>query len=78
MTRSVTPWTRCRSAIWALYAELKPYKAKPNAANKIELEARFDALRATKTCFESLNSAPKNAHLRGVLTILGRILGTSL
>ena len=52
----------CRSAIWVLYAELKVYKAKPNAAKKAELEARFDALCATKTCFASLNSALKRLY----------------
>lgn len=49
----------CRSTIWALYADLKAYKEKPSAAKKTELEARFDTLCATKTCFASLNSALK-------------------
>jgi len=52
----------CRSAIWALYAQLKAYKAKPNETKKAELEARFDALCAIKTCFASLNNALKRLH----------------
>ena len=52
----------CRSAIWALYADLKAYKVKPNKAKKAKLGAQFDALCATKTCFATLNNALKRLH----------------
>jgi uncharacterized small protein (DUF1192 family) len=51
-----------RTAIWELYADLKAYKANPDEEKKAELEARFDKLCATKTCFVSLNKALQRMH----------------
>jgi hypothetical protein len=52
-----------RTAIWDLYAELKSYKADPDDKKKAELEARFDKLCTTKTCFVTLNKALQRMHL---------------
>jgi hypothetical protein len=52
-----------RSAIWDLYAELKAYKDDPDDKKKAELEARFDELCATKTCFVSVNKALRRMYL---------------
>ena len=46
-----------RSELWEIYAELKAYKSAPEEAHKTRIEARFDALCATQTCFATLNSA---------------------
>ena len=48
-----------RKAIWELYQELKLYRDDPKEEKKAKLEARFDELCATKTCFVSLNLALK-------------------
>ena len=52
-----------RTAIWDLYAALKSYKADPDDKKKAELEARFDELCTTKTCFVTLNKALQRMHL---------------
>lgn len=52
-----------RTDIWDLYADLKAYKANPDSKKKAELEARFDKLCATKTCFVGLNNALQRMHL---------------
>ena len=51
-----------RTAIWELYADLEAYKDHPNEGKRVELEARFDELCATKTCFVSLNKALQRMH----------------
>ena len=51
-----------RSEIWEFYAELKAYKVAPDAQKKASLDARFDKLCATKTCFVSLNLALQRMH----------------
>lgn len=51
-----------RAEIWELYADLKLYKAAPDEEKKAELEARFDEMCATKTCFVSLNNALQRMH----------------
>jgi len=51
-----------RTEIWKLYADLKLYKAAPDEEKKAELEARFDKICATKTCFVSLNNALQRMH----------------
>jgi len=63
-----------RTAIWELYTDLKAYKANPDAQKKVELEARFDELCATKTCFVSLNLALKRMRLNKaeLLLVLAR------
>jgi hypothetical protein len=48
-----------RTEIWEIYAELKAYKAAPDEEKKAWLDARFDMLCATRTCFVSLNLALK-------------------
>ena len=44
-----------RTQIWDFYAELKAYKEAPCEEKKTELEARFDEIFGTSTCFQSLN-----------------------
>jgi len=44
-----------RSQLWEWYADLQAYKAHPLPEQKIDLEARFDALFTTQTRFETLN-----------------------
>jgi len=51
-----------RTEIWELYADLKLYKTAPDEEKKVELEARFDEMCATKTCFVSLNNALQRMH----------------
>jgi len=53
---------KVRTEIWEIYAGLKAYKAAPDEVQKAQLEARFDKLCATKTCFTSLNLALKRMH----------------
>lgn len=58
--RKALKWVR--TEIWEIYAELKAYKADPDGKKKVEIEARFDELCATKTCFVTLNLALKRMH----------------
>jgi hypothetical protein len=51
-----------RTDIWNFYAELWAYKFSPDEARKVELEALFDALCSTKTCFVSVNKALERMH----------------
>lgn len=51
-----------RTEIWEIYAELKAYKKAPDEQKKAQIEARFDKLCATKTCFVSLNLALGRLH----------------
>lgn len=51
-----------RTAFWDLYRDLKAYQVKPTAKAKASLEARFDELCTTKTCFTSLNLALQRMH----------------
>jgi hypothetical protein len=51
-----------RTEIWELYAELKAYKTAPDQEKKAQLDARFDKLCATKTCFTTLNLALRRMH----------------
>lgn len=53
---------KVRTEIWEIYAELKAYKAAPGHEQKARIDARFDRLCATKTCFVSLNLALKRMH----------------
>ena len=53
---------KIRTAVWELYRDLKAYKVKPTAKIKRELNARFDALCLTPTCFASLNDALLRMH----------------
>jgi hypothetical protein len=48
-----------RTKIWELYAELKAYKEAPCEEKKVKIEARFDEIFGTRTCYESLNLALK-------------------
>jgi hypothetical protein len=63
-----------RSRIWDLYADLKTYKESPGETKKAELEALFDEIFTTKTCFASLNQALKRIHKnkRELLLVLDR------
>ena len=51
-----------RTAVWALYRDLKNYQKKPTAKVKREIEQRFDEICKTQTCFTTLNNALKRMH----------------
>jgi len=51
-----------RSQIWDFYRELKAYQKAPSIERKDELEARFDNIFTTHTCFATLNQALKRLH----------------
>ncbi|MFQ5506479.1 MAG: transposase [Planctomycetota bacterium] len=51
-----------RTEIWEVYAELKAYKTAPDQEKKAQIDARFDTLCATQTCFVSLNLALQRMH----------------
>ena len=51
-----------RTKIWDFYADLKRYKRSPSDKKKKKLEARFDAIFTTTTCFQTLNKALKLLH----------------
>ncbi|MEA3643880.1 MAG: transposase, partial [Lamprobacter sp.] len=51
-----------RSQVWTLYGALKAYKLKPSQRKRTRIEAGFDALCTTRTCFETLNQALKRMH----------------
>lgn len=46
-----------RGQIWKLYEGLKIYKQSPSEKIKGQLDARFDEIFTTKTCFATLNKA---------------------
>ncbi len=48
-----------RGQLWDFYQALKAYQQAPALHQKAQLEARFDEIFATKTCFQSLNLALK-------------------
>ena len=51
-----------RTALWALYHDLKAYQNKPSLNVKGELEQRFDEICNPQTCFTTLNNALKRMH----------------
>jgi hypothetical protein len=51
-----------RTKIWDFYAALKRYKRSPSDKKKKKLEARFDAIFTTTTCFQTLNKTLKLLH----------------
>ncbi|MFQ5381498.1 MAG: transposase [Dehalococcoidia bacterium] len=51
-----------RTEIWEIYAEIKAYKAAPDEEKKARIDARFDELCATRTCFASLDLALRRMH----------------
>jgi hypothetical protein len=51
-----------RTAVWALYRDLKAYQKKPTRKATRKLEQRFDEICKTQTCFTSLNNALKRMH----------------
>ena len=53
---------KIRTQIWDFYADLKRYKRAPNQKKKKKLQARFDTIFTTKTCFETLNKTLKLLH----------------
>ena len=50
---------RVRAQLWDYYQALKAYQQAPSRPQKAQLEARFDEIFVTKTCFQSLNLALK-------------------
>lgn len=63
-----------RARIWDFYGELKAYKQEPCEDKRMELEARFDEIFGTKTCYQSLNVALKrmSKHKPELLVVLDR------
>jgi regulator of replication initiation timing len=63
-----------RSEVWQYYRDLKAYQLEPTTTAKLALEARFDTLCTTRTCFTSLNLALKRMLLnkRELLLVLDR------
>lgn len=63
-----------RSEVWQYYRDLKAYQLEPTTTAKLALEARFDTLCTTHTCFTSLNLALKRMLLnkRELLLVLDR------
>ncbi len=51
-----------RTRIWDYYDDLKAYKEAPTSKRKTELQAQFDDLFTTKTCFATLNAALLRLH----------------
>lgn len=48
-----------RALIWDYYAELRRYQGSPSRTHKLELQAQFDGIFATRTRFETLNQTLK-------------------
>ncbi|MDM8567101.1 transposase [Candidatus Halobeggiatoa sp. HSG11] len=48
-----------REQIWQIYADIKCYKTHQEHGLKEEIQARFEELCHTETCYESLNQALK-------------------
>ena len=51
-----------REQIWQFYQELKDYKQAPDAATKIQLQNKFDAIFTQHTQFQLLNLALQRLH----------------
>jgi hypothetical protein len=51
-----------RTEVWDFYRDLKAYKLAPSDDAKVALEARFDAIFSSTTCFATLNHALKRLH----------------
>ena len=51
-----------RDRIWRLYADLKTYKQAPTHKIKVQLEAKFEEIFTTKTCYQTLNGALQRLH----------------
>lgn len=51
-----------RGELWSIYDALKAYKQAPDDTTAAHIEARFDTLCATQTCFISLNQALQRLH----------------
>jgi hypothetical protein len=66
---------RVRQQLWALYQDLKAYRAQPQAAAKAALEARFDAFVGQTTAYPtSIGNVLKEmaAHKADLLRVLDR------
>jgi Transposase IS66 family len=65
---------KIRGQIWELYKDLKAYRQQPDAAQKANLEARFDALCDQKTGYPSIDSVLKEIrdHKTDLLRVLER------
>jgi hypothetical protein len=63
-----------RTAIWALYQDLKAYRRQPDPAQKPLLEARFDALCGPQTGYPSINGVLREMrdHRADLLRVLER------
>jgi hypothetical protein len=65
---------RVRGQIWELYQDLKAYRARPDAAQRPALEARFDALVEQRTGYPSMDGVLKEMrdHRADLLRVLER------
>ncbi len=65
---------KVRSQIWELYKDLKAYRAQPDAAQRLVLEARFDALVDQRTGYPSIDGVLKEMrdHKADLLRVLVR------
>jgi hypothetical protein len=65
---------RVRGQIWALYADLKVYRERPDPNRIAEYETRFDAIFTQRTSYETLNRTLKrlHAHKDELLLVLKR------
>ena len=53
---------KIRGRIWGLYADLKEYKESPAEAKRAGIEADFDDIFTSRTCFNALNNALKRIY----------------
>jgi hypothetical protein len=61
--RAALDWAR--DEIGGLYQMLKAYKADPGPEARAAIEARFETLCTTRTCFKTLNNALERLHNNG-------------
>jgi hypothetical protein len=59
-----------RGEIWDFYRDLKDYKVQPDSAQKVLLEARFDAMFTQRTRYECFNQLLKRIHKNKVELLL--------
>jgi hypothetical protein len=53
---------KVRGELWDIYASLKAYRVKPGKRARAGIEARFETLCTTRTCFATLNQALQRLH----------------
>src|ERR1022692_4003192 len=65
---------KVRGQIWELYQDLKGYRQRPEPSQRVNLEARFDALCTQQTGFPSLDGVldAMREHRAALLRVLDR------